>query len=117
MPECVAITERIPKDPNHPITREQNNNKSQHNTGGSQFVTKSTNTVKYRKSCVQAALRMKTGVHTNGVESNRYAAKSPIRLMRKFFSIIFKATWMSSVGDVYITMNLMYLIIQRLTIG
>jgi hypothetical protein len=44
--QCVAVTERILKGPNNPITRAQTSQKSQHNTRGSQFVTKRTSTDK-----------------------------------------------------------------------
>jgi hypothetical protein len=63
--QCIAVTARILKDPNHPITRAQNSQKSQHNTRGSQFVTKRTNTDKYRNSGLQAALRMKRDEYKN----------------------------------------------------
>jgi hypothetical protein len=56
--QCVAVTERILKDPHHPITVGQEKKKSPHNTRGSQFATKRTNTNKYQKSCLQSALRM-----------------------------------------------------------
>jgi hypothetical protein len=62
--QCVAVTERILKDPNHPITRAKTSQKSQYNTRGSQFVIKRTNTDNYRNSCLQAALRM-TDTKTN----------------------------------------------------
>jgi hypothetical protein len=63
--QCVAVTERILKDPNHPITRAQTSQKSQHNNRGSQFVTKRINTDKYRNSCLQVALRMKRDGYKN----------------------------------------------------
>jgi hypothetical protein len=63
--QCVAVTERILKGPNNPITRAQTSQKSQHNTRGSQFVTKRTSTDKYRNSCLQAALRMKRDGYKN----------------------------------------------------
>ena len=71
--QCVAVTERILKDPNHPITRAQTSQKSQHNTRGSQFVTKRTNTDKYRNSCLQAALRMKRDGYKNKYTNPRRA--------------------------------------------
>jgi hypothetical protein len=56
--QCVAVTERILKDPHHPITVAQEKKKSLHNTRGSQFATKRTNTNKYQNSCLQSALQM-----------------------------------------------------------
>ena len=38
--QCVAVTERILKDPLHPITMAQDKKKSTHNTRGSQFATR-----------------------------------------------------------------------------
>ncbi len=75
--QCVAVTERILKDPNHPITRGQTSQKSQHNTRGSQFVTKRTNTDKYRNSCLQAALRMKRDGYKNKYTNPRRAEVTP----------------------------------------
>jgi hypothetical protein len=63
--QCVAVTERILMDPHHPITQAQENKKSQHNTRGSQFVTKRTNTNKYQNICLQSALRMKRDGYKN----------------------------------------------------
>jgi hypothetical protein len=56
--KCVTVTERILKDPHHPITVAQEKKKSPHNTCGSQFATKRTNTNKYQNSCLKSALRM-----------------------------------------------------------
>ena len=71
--QCVAVTERILKDPHHPITVAQENKKSQHNTRGSQFVTRRTNTNKYRNSCLQSALRMKRDGYKNKYTDPRRA--------------------------------------------
>ena len=45
--QCLAITERILKDPNHPITQAQEAKKSQYNTRGSQYVVSRANTKLY----------------------------------------------------------------------
>ena len=42
--QCLAITEKILKDPNHPITQAQEAKKSQYNTRGSQYVVSRANT-------------------------------------------------------------------------
>jgi hypothetical protein len=51
----------------------QTSQKSQHNTRGSQFVTKRINTDKYRNSCLQAALRKKRDVYKNKYTNPRLA--------------------------------------------
>jgi hypothetical protein len=60
-------------DPHHPITQAQEDKKSQHNTRGSQFVTKRTNTNKYQNSCLQSALRMKRDGYKNKYTNPRRA--------------------------------------------
>ena len=71
--QCVAVTERILKDPFHPITMSQEKKKSPHNTRGSQFATRRTNTTKYQNSCLQSALRMKRDGYKNKYTNPRRA--------------------------------------------
>ena len=63
--QCLAVTERILKDPHHPITVAQDKKKSPYNTRGSQFATKRAKTNKYQNSCLQSALRMKRDGYKN----------------------------------------------------
>ena len=49
----------------YPIKVAEEKKKSPHNTRGSQFTTRNTNTKKYQNSCLQSAMRMNSDGYIN----------------------------------------------------
>ena len=63
------------------INQQKNQNtKSQHNTRGSQFVTRRSNTAKHQNSCLKSALRMKWNGYKNKYTNPRWTEASTVAI-------------------------------------